>query len=1279
MVPGGQSERHFVNDLKRQSTPSAFSTPVRTFLSGLLRQTKTLRPAMTSLWPARTFAVSVCLALGCLWIAPTAWAQCSDALHQCVDLNTWISPAYKVQYTLLVRLAGNFVGQNIVSAGTFYYPTTPSIHFTVDITQTTPETPLPAQYNLSQNLAISTSGPCSIPNFSPTSMESAAETVTFSDPGANGGTCSISVTNGSWNLSETNGYLVVPPRTIVVHYTVLKTPPGVFTVTTLTDDATGVAAHCTNQALPGAKLDASCSLRDAIAAAEAAYHVDTSHTPMVNFSSSLQANGAPISNTNPGTYILSGSALTFTSGKLNIVGPGEGALSVSGANESTVFEFANTGDIGISGLTITGGVGGGIYIQMSTGTTVDHCIVSGNSGGGIRLAANSTVTVNYSTISGNTGTNGGGLILAGGGAEATLNYTTVSGNSVASGGKGAGIYNHSSLGSIVNLYNSTVSGNYIQGSGSGAGIYSVYGTDIASLSNSIVDGNWIGTSSTVSQYDDFDDGSGISAYSSVSSANGNGGGNVVGAYNSPSSTQPSPAIHLAPLDYYGGLTQTMIPLPPSPAICAGLVANIPTIAPAIAPATIEQRGNLNTNTSYTNYPGTSAATTCVDAGAVQTSYTLEWAQPPTSPQVANETFFSTGLPDPAVALNESGALVADGQDPITIPLTLTGNGPLGGGSAQTVDGITDPLAGVATYSNLTVGHAGIGDSLAAILTLNSSVTPAPSVSSGSSAFDVVAPVLEFGTAPPDPLTAGGNAGTVTVLVEDGDGDVVTTSTDAITLKVTGPNSYSQTYHSGHAVNGVATFNLDPRLTKAGTYTYTASMDHASGLIATETVIAASPHSITVAGGAVQSAAIGTAFATALTVTVEDTYLNPVSGATVTFTPPASGASATLTTPAATDATGQTSVTATANGTAGGYTVTAAVGAASASFSLTNTAIAPTLSISCYSGAYDGNPHTCTGTATGLGGVTVSGTWSFNPGSETAAGSYPETGTFTSTDSSYSTGGTASNTLTITAIAPTLSISCYSGAYDGNPHTCTGTATGIGSVPVSGTWSFNPGSETAANSYPETGTFTSTNSSYSSGGKASNTLTITRALLTVTANNTSMTMGAAVPALTYTITGFAGADTSSVVAGTATEKTTASSSSSAGTYPITFSTEALTAANYTFTYVSGSLSVVQAPTASLTGSSTVSGSASAGYQVTITIRNTGNGPASNVTLATATLGSASGTPLPQSLGTIAAGASGTFTVNFPGSVGADGAAVAEKYTGTYTGGTFTGSVRAVTLP
>jgi hypothetical protein len=73
------------------------------------------------------------------------------------------------------------------------------------------------------------------------------------------------------------------------------------------------------------------------------------------------------------------------------------------------------------------------------------------------------------------------------------------------------------------------------------------------------------------------------------------------------------------------------------------------------------------------------------------------------------------------------------------------------------------------------------------------------------------------------------------------------------------------------------------------------------------------------------------------------------------------------------------------------------------------------------------------------------------------------------------------------------------------------------------------------------------------------------------------------------------------------------------------------------------------------------------------------PATNVTLTSATLGSATGSPLPQTGGTIAAGGTYTFTVSVPGSAGADGAGVAEKVSGTYTGGSFSASIRSAILP
>jgi hypothetical protein len=188
--------------------------------------------------------------------------------------------------------------------------------------------------------------------------------------------------------------------------------------------------------------------------------------------------------------------------------------------------------------------------------------------------------------------------------------------------------------------------------------------------------------------------------------------------------------------------------------------------------------------------------------------------------------------------------------------------------------------------------------------------------------------------------------------------------------------------------------------------------------------------------------------------------------------------------------------------------------------------------------------------------------------------------------------------------------------------------------------------------------------------------IAKAPLTVTANNASMAVGAAVPAFTASYSGFVPGDSVAVLSGSPAFSTTATSSSPVGAYPITITQGTLTAANYTFTFVNGTLTVVQAPTVVLTTTATLAGSASAGYTATVTVTNTGTGTASNVQLNSATLGAATGSPLPQSLGTIAVGGSATVTVSFPGTAGSDGARAAETYAGTSSGGTFSASIRAV---
>jgi len=125
---------------------------------------------------------------------------------------------------------------------------------------------------------------------------------------------------------------------------------------------------------------------------------------------------------------------------------------------------------------------------------------------------------------------------------------------------------------------------------------------------------------------------------------------------------------------------------------------------------------------------------------------------------------------------------------------------------------------------------------------------------------------------------------------------------------------------------------------AGSYAVTASVSGvatAASFALTNT--AGSGVNITATGGGGQSATVGNAFATALAVTVTDTFGNPVAGVTVTFTAPVSGARAALSAPAVTSATGQTSVTATANTVSGSYAVTATAPGVTtpASFALTN--------------------------------------------------------------------------------------------------------------------------------------------------------------------------------------------------------------------------------------------------------------------------------------------------------------------------------------------------------
>ena len=172
----------------------------------------------------------------------------------------------------------------------------------------------------------------------------------------------------------------------------------------------------------------------------------------------------------PSTYgtinLTSGSLQVATS--VNINGPGAKKVTVSGDDQSTVFEVQGGVTATISGLTVTDGLSD---------------LPASNGGGGIADYGNLTLSgdvITGNTALGHVGTSGGlvgngGGVLAGG--PVTITGSTISGNSAFVGGGVA------SLGAPVTIIGSTISGN----SGYGAGVASSTGT--LTVTGSTISGN----------------------------------------------------------------------------------------------------------------------------------------------------------------------------------------------------------------------------------------------------------------------------------------------------------------------------------------------------------------------------------------------------------------------------------------------------------------------------------------------------------------------------------------------------------------------------------------------------------------------------------------------------------------------------------------------------------------------------------------------------------------------------------------------------------------------
>ncbi len=134
-----------------------------------------------------------------------------------------------------------------------------------------------------------------------------------------------------------------------------------------------------------------------------------------------------------------------------------------------------------------------------------------------------------------------------------------------------------------------------------------------------------------------------------------------------------------------------------------------------------------------------------------------------------------------------------------------------------------------------------------------------------------------------------------------------------------------------------------------------------------------------------------------------------------------------------------------------------------------------------------------------------------------------------------------------------------------PCTTSGTTTGVGLCAITAS---APAGTVGSNTY--------------SAASVTQNFTIQPAVLTVTATSTSGTYGeSSLPPLTYTTSPLVNGDQSTAVTGAPVLSTTATTSSSPGNYPITVSTGTLAATNYSFLYVSGTLTIQSASQGALT--------------------------------------------------------------------------------------------------
>ncbi|MEO6003302.1 MAG: MBG domain-containing protein [Opitutus sp.] len=176
----------------------------------------------------------------------------------------------------------------------------------------------------------------------------------------------------------------------------------------------------------------------------------------------------------------------------------------------------------------------------------------------------------------------------------------------------------------------------------------------------------------------------------------------------------------------------------------------------------------------------------------------------------------------------------------------------------------------------------------------------------------------------------------------------------------------------------------------------------------------------------------------------------------------------------------------------------------------------------------------------------------------------------------------SATLTVAKLAQTISFDALPNRnYGDAPFILSATASS--GLPVSFSVVSGTASIDASNTLTTTGagnvtirTTQAGDATYAAATHVDQTITVTKAQLTVTADDTSRTYGASNPEFTATIAGFVLNDTSAVVSGAPELSTTATIATPVGDYAITAALGTLSAGNYNFAFVAGTLTITEPP-------------------------------------------------------------------------------------------------------